>query len=196
MELIRRFSRAGFGLGESTRSHSEVLEKEKKRRLPEEFRCYIDQFAPEQTQHFTKVGNPLSLYGGASLSWVMDGYNFNRVINEPIEDWHPDWFLFADEGGDPVIVDLSERESNCTVYQAMHGAGAWDFVPIADSIGQFLVCSAAMHHALEEIPVDDPIIDDERGFNLCDQCADWLFPFMKTHAGRYYNDWVSVFDNH
>src|SRR5690606_8275294 len=77
MELIRRFSSAGFGLGESTRSHSEALEKEKKRRLPEEFRCYIDQFAPEQSQYFTKVGNPLLLYGGASLPHC----GFHRAVS-------------------------------------------------------------------------------------------------------------------
>jgi len=173
----------------------ELLEDEKKIQFPSELREYISNIIPHEGTCFETVGNPICLLSARDISWKMDGYNFNPVTNTPIDDWNDSWFLIADEGGDPIIIDLSENETTCNVYTAMHGAGEWDFDVISDSIGQFLACAAAVHTALTAYDIEDPIIDDENGFNLADEPAKFLFPYIRKTAPSYYSDWVSIFEN-
>lgn len=196
LELIKSFYKGSIEFGRiQDLSKSAAIEKEKNVTLPPEFKQYIDNFIPLSDVYFTGVGNPLEIHCRARISWLMDGYNYNFVLNETIDDWDENWFIFADEGADPVIVKLNEQEQHSVVYKAMHGAGEWEFEPIADSIGQFLICAAAVDHALTGFDHEDAIIDDESGFNLVQQSAEWLFPFIKQQAGHYYEHWVSVFDN-
>lgn len=107
--------------------------------------------------------------------------------------------LIGDEGADPIIIDLSAAQNasgNCQVLQAMHGAGDWDFAPIADSLPQFLLLLSAQEHTWATYGNDDDmIIDDEKGFNLSPLPAAWLFPFMHKYAGEYYSEWTRGFDN-
>ena len=154
---------------------------------------YVSDFVPAESFTFETVGNPMEIYGAQKLGTRQDGYTFNPVTNEPITDWSSNWFLFADEGADPVIVDLAATSH--FVQRAAHGMGEWDFGVEADSIGQFLLCCAAIHHALTNWG-PDVIVDDDNGFNLSEEPASWLFPRMKEWAGDYYTDWCSVFENH
>ncbi len=78
---------------------------------------------------------------------------------------------------------------------SMHGAGAWSFFPVADSISQFLLVAAARDHALQHITDDDPCIDDENGFNLHADAAAWLFPRVREWAPAYYDYWLEAFEN-
>ena len=175
--------------------------KEVKKRIENEFGSplpkalleYIEFSSPKEDIHFETVGNPMTIYSFSRLGYSQDGFSYNTVTNEKIEDWHCDWFLFADEGADPVIIDLSQKKPR--IMQAAHGMGEWDFSPIADSIGQFLLCQAAIHYAMTNWG-SDCIIDDENGFNLAQGPSEWLFPRMKEWAGKYYSDWCSVFENH
>ena len=121
--------------------------------------------------------------------------NFNPVTNQPIEGWSGDWLLIGDEGGDPLIIDLAHEGEAHPVLRAYHGAGTWDFGPIADSLAQFMLLLAARHHGLLMLDIDERIIDDEDGFNLGERAAQWLFPRVKTWAAEYYEDWVGAFDN-
>ncbi|MFG1489041.1 SMI1/KNR4 family protein [Oceanospirillum sp. HFRX-1_2] len=171
------------------------LETEGSTVFPAELRAYLTSVAPSKALYFTMVGNPIELWPLERMSWHLPGYNFNPVENQPIDDWDENWFLIADEGADPIMVDLSEQGHVSPVYRAMHGAGCWDFEPIADSIGQFLLCAAAMHHALDEMDIEEPVQDDDLGFNLCEDAAKWLFPFIRRHATEYQDEWLSVFDN-
>jgi hypothetical protein len=196
LNLISTFYKKDILLGKSGDTDKALsLEMEKGIALPSELKDYIDNVAPLSGLYFDSVGNPIEIYSRTRLSWVMDGYNFNPVTKEPIHSWNGSWFIIADEGADPVIVNLDEKTNHSSVYKAMHGAGAWDFHPIADSIGQFLVCSAAIDHALNGFDLEEVIIDDENGFNLANQPAEWLFPFIQRYAPKYYDEWVSVFDN-
>ncbi|RPD45228.1 hypothetical protein DNI29_17705 [Hymenobacter sediminis] len=161
--------------------------------LPEELRTYLDVIAPTEEVSFTTVGNPLYLYSLDRLGVRQPGYNWNTVTNMPIEDWPAGFFLLGDEGEDPVLLDLSQPESG--IQKLWHGQGDWETgEKIADTLGQFLLCSAALHHALTAFE-PDRIIDDERGFNLAPRAAAWLFPRMKAWAGPQYSAWCSAFDN-
>ena len=103
------------------------------------------------------------------------------------------WFLIGHEGGDPVIVKGCEQAGSRVVFRAMEGMGFWDFAPIADSIGQFLVCICAIQHAQNFPGLDQPLDDD---FNLAPAAANWLFPLLRQHAGAHYDEWASVFENY
>jgi hypothetical protein len=161
--------------------------------LPPDLTYYLDTVAPADDVDFDTVGNPLVLYGLSRLGPQQPGYSFDTRTQQPVADWRPSWFLLADEGADPVILDLAEPAAG--LRKLWHGAGSWQAgETVADTLGQLLLCSAALHHALSAFE-PEPIIDDERGFNLAPQAAAWLFPHLKAWAGPYYAAWAGVFDN-
>ncbi|MDQ1163919.1 SMI1/KNR4 family protein [Flavobacterium sp. SORGH_AS_0622] len=184
-----------FPFGESqNKSHIHRLENEFKITLPHNLKDYISNFAPLKDFYFSTVGNPMCIYGVENLKYKQDGYNYNSIKNTEIGDWNKNFFIFADEGADPVIVDFEDLENG--IQKLMHGAGNWETgTTAADTLGQFLLCSAALHHALSNFE-DESIIDDENGFNLADNAAKWYFKNMRNWAGKYYDEWCSVFDNH
>ena len=161
--------------------------------LPTELVAYLDTVAPAEDVDFKTVGNPLRLYGLGSFGVRQPGYNWNPVTQEPIADWPASFFLIGDEGADPVLLDLDQPERG--IQKLWHGEGDWKTgATVADTLGQFILCSAALHHALTAF--EQPcILDDERGFNLAPQAAAWLFPRLKNWAGPHYAAWGSSFDN-
>lgn len=194
VHLINSFSeRRQVNIVNDAPSVSEALEQEKGVTFPLELKEYIDTVCPDEKLAFEGVGYPVDVISKSDLSWKMPGFNVNAVTGEEITSWDKSWFLIANEGGEPIIVKLDEQRSNSVVYSALQGAGPWDFCPIADSIGQFLLCAAAVEHALNFPGVDEPLDDD---FNLAPEAAQWLFPFIQKHARDYYDEWLSVFENY
>jgi hypothetical protein len=170
------------------------LRQEFQEPLPAALEEYLTQAAPVAEASFAAVGNPIDVYGFAQLGQLQDGYNFNSVTQQPLPDWPAHWFMLANEGGDPIIVDLKAADG--AVIQLEHGAGDWEHgTEMAASIGQFLLCAAAVQHALRHLGGDDAISDDENRFQLVPEAAAWLFPRMREWAGPYYDAWCSVFDN-
>lgn len=101
--------------------------------------------------------------------------------------------MFADEGADPILIDLENTENG--IQKLQHGAGSWDYgSTVADNFGQFILCCAAQHHALNNFE-EEPFVDDENGFCLADDAAKWYFPKMKEWAGKYYEQWCADLDN-
>ena len=163
------------------------------RPLPPDLAQYLDTVAPTQDVYFDTVGNPLTIYGLPRLGPHQDGYSWNPVTKEAIADWNPDFFLLGDEGADPVLLDLGRPELG--VQQLWHGAGSWeDGDTLAATLGQFLLCAAARHHALNAFEAE-PIVDDAAGFRLAPRAAAWLLPRLRTWAGDYYAAWAAPFDN-
>jgi len=163
------------------------------RPFPPDLVTYLDKIAPAEDVEFVTVGNPLQLYGLARLGPQQPGYSFNPVTQTPLPDWNPAFFLLADEGADPVVFDLGQPTAG--IRKLLHGAGSWDEgAAVADTLGQFLLCSAALHHALQAFE-DDPFIDDAQGFQLAPRAAAWLFPRLQAWAGPHYGAWCAAFDN-
>lgn len=160
------------------------------KRLPVELVQYIDTICPTNGLTIEGVGHPVELLEAADLAWRPAMY---AQLTGELAKWQDDWFLIAHEGGDPIIVKTSEQGETSTVYSAMQGMGVWDFAPIADSIGQFLVCICAIEHGLNFPGIDQPLDDD---FNLAPAAANWLFPLLRQHAGAHYDEWASVFENY
>ena len=171
----------------------ERLQQEFGEEFPDDLRQYLLLAAPRTRCAFEQIGNPVSLYGVEDLSPMIDGYSFNPNDGKPIDDWSRSWFLLGDEGADPRIVDLADATTPLPVLGAMHGQGAWDFGPVASSLAQYLLVVAGIHRALTMNFLH--ILDDENGFTLNEEAADWLFPRVRRWAPEYYDDWLSVFDN-
>lgn len=170
------------------------LQQQKNIEFPKEFQEYISEFLPSKSTYSTTIGNPIEFYTKKHLLWLMDGYNYNTVENKPLEDWDENWFIFANEGGDPYIIKLDEKEEFSKVYKAYHGEGYWEFFPMADSIGDFLLSAFALSHACIGFE-GDSISDDENGFNLVEPNATWFFSFLKEHTPKYYEEWTEGFEN-
>lgn len=188
LALIASFSNKSF-VATNTGLSSSLIEGSNKL-LPEELIQYIDATCPANGLELEGVGHPVELLKAAELAWQPKMY---QQLTGDLAKWQDDWFLIAHEGGDPIIVKTSELGSNSPVYSAMQGMGFWDFAPIADSIGQFLVCVSAIEHALNFPGLNQPLDED---FNLAPAAANWLFPFLRQHAGAHYDEWASVFENY
>jgi cell wall assembly regulator SMI1 len=169
------------------------IENEFGRSLTDHVKLYLEEGCPAESVLLETVGNPIELYSTAQLGPRQIGYS-HTISGEVIEGWSTSWLLVADEGADPFVIDL-DPDAGAKVSRALHGMGDWEFHPEADSMGQFVLCAAAIHHALTAWGVD-VITDDQNGFRLADKPAKWLFPRMKEWAGPYYGNWCSIFDNH
>jgi hypothetical protein len=159
-------------------SQVERLAQEFSCALPAELSEYIRDFVPIRHFEFQQLGNPIVLYGleeDQRLGFEQPGYTKHGLTGEPLEGWMSAWFLLADQGGDPIAVDLSRGDTQ--VLQAMHGASAWKFRPIADTIGQFVLCAAALHHTM--VKWWDQLVDDGQGFRLPPDAASWYLPRMR-----------------
>lgn len=175
-------------------AHLERLQQEFSLPLPDELRTYVREFAPKTLVTLERVGNPIELYGlegRKRLAFEQYGYNTHDITGERFTTWNDGWFLLADRGADPIIIGLSRGDTQ--VLQAMHGSGAWNFLPIADTLGQFLLCATAVHHTLARWPEDPD--DDNDGDDLSKPAADWLFPRMREWAGAHYDRWCGDFTN-
>jgi len=133
-------------------SHVERLEKQFGSPFPDELRTYIRDFVPKRRITFEGIGNPVYVYGlwgDLRLRAKQPGYSWSDLTGEPLDAWDRSWFLFAGEGADPIIVDLSRGDTE--IKKAWHGEGNWSFFPIADTIGQFLLWTAAAIHIHRKI---------------------------------------------
>jgi len=196
VELINSFSLSPLAV-KANNSKCETLEQQKKMRFPKELKTYIEQICPLVSTNIKGVGHPIELLSIEQISWQMDGYNFDTVNQTTIKDWQDNWFLIASEGGEPIIIDLNENINHddvlSPVYSAMQTSNGWDFAKVADSIGQYLLSAKAIEHAMSFPDVDEPI---DENFNLASPAAQWLFPYLKTHAANHYDEWASVFENY
>ncbi|MFA0997731.1 MULTISPECIES: hypothetical protein [Pseudomonas syringae group] len=67
-----------------------------------------------------------------------NGNTGESLVSETDGAWKPEWYVVAMTGlDDPVFLDMNEAESGYPVYTAVHGAGRWDEIQIAPSLGAF-----------------------------------------------------------
>ena len=197
LAVIAGFSKKSteaFTAGDNTlidgKSISSSLIEGSRRVLPLELAHYIDCVCPAEGLSLEGVGHPVILLKPEDLAWQPKMFSDSAA---ELAKWQDDWFLSAHEGGDPIIVKISEQGEHSTVYSAMQGMDVWEFAPIADSIGQFLMCVCAIQHALNFPGLGQPLDDD---FNLAPAAANWLFPLLRKYAGAHYDEWASVFENY
>jgi hypothetical protein len=193
MAQLRTFWRGDFPFQGGSPGVLERLEAGFGRRFPEPLARYLSSAVPAERVALEGVGNPIEIWPRDELTTAPLGYRVDTK-GQILPGWSPGWFILADEGADPVIVDLDASSGeSCRVLQAMHGTGEWEFEPVADSIGQCLLVASAFHHALTM--GDDPIVDGAGGLELAEPAAGWLFPRVRGWAPDHSEHWLGVFRN-
>jgi hypothetical protein len=125
--------------------------------LPREVEEYLRTAVPLQDVVLLTDADPVRLWGVGGLRRRQDGYSYNPLLQEDIEDWNPNLLVVADRGGDPYVVPLSGgQDGPLQVQTAPHGTGTWLFEPVC-SLATFLVLSTAKHREMEMADAtDDP----------------------------------------
>lgn len=81
----------------------------------------------------------LHLYGATELLQRQEGYSFNAVTQQVLEDWPKHMLVIGDDGADPYCLDLSAvKDGDAPVYTSLHGQGRWEFELYADSFTAFI----------------------------------------------------------
>jgi hypothetical protein len=109
-------------------------------RLPSIYLDFLTRFSPVKvTIENRKFYNHFQLFGAGELIEVQDGYSFNPVERQPLEDWPAHLVVIASHGGDPFVLDLSKSDGkDAPVDTAEHGTGEWEFSQVAKSFLEFL----------------------------------------------------------
>lgn len=103
--------------------------------LPQNYVEFLEQ-NPDNTYYDTEDYGEVEIYGAAGLIAGQDGYSYNPVYKQVIEDWNPNYVVIGNSMADPFCIDISMEKS--PVYFAYHGTGTWDFTEEFESLEEFL----------------------------------------------------------
>lgn len=116
--------------------------------LPAEYVYFLRHYVVERVTWATGDYINLNIYGARDLIRGQEGYNYNPVTDEMIEDWPHDYLVIATDEGDPYCLDLSRGDT--AVFTAPHGTGNWHFSMAFDNLILFLE-SVLIPPGLEEM---------------------------------------------
>lgn len=119
---------------------ADILNVEKKWKLPENYLLFLKNFSPLNVYiDSKKYFQGLNLYGASELIKRQEGYSFNPVTNQTIDEWPKNFVVIADSGADPYCIDVNNvNENDVPVYTSIHGTGEWKFELYAESFLKFL----------------------------------------------------------
>ena len=109
-------------------------------KLPAVYLDFLTRFSPiKVTIESRKFYSHFQLFGASELIEAQDGYSFNPIEQQLIEDWPAHLVVIASHGGDPFVLDLSKSDSrDAPIATAEHGVGVWEFSRVARSFTAFL----------------------------------------------------------
>jgi hypothetical protein len=119
---------------------ADILKIENKWKLPENYLLFLKNFSPLNVYiNSKKYFQGLKLYGASELLKRQEGYSFNPVTNQTIDEWPQNFVVIADAGADPYCIDISNiKDNDVPIYTSMHGTGEWEFELYADSFLDFI----------------------------------------------------------
>lgn len=119
---------------------TDISNIEKKWKLPGNYLLFLKNFSPLNVYiDSKKYFQGLYLYSASELLKRQEGYSFNPVTNQTIEEWPKNLVVIADAGADPYCIDINKiKDNDAPVYTSIHGAGEWKFELYADSFLDFL----------------------------------------------------------
>jgi hypothetical protein len=104
-------------------------------RLPVEVEHYYSDIGPWDV-NIELPGNPCFLPRLSELWSFQEGYRWNGISGELVDDWPDEWLVVASLGGDPFIF---ERKSSVILHD-FHGAGVWEPQFIFDDLNSMAAC--------------------------------------------------------
>ena len=119
---------------------TDILNIEQKWKLPENYLLFLKNYSPLKVFiDNKKYFQGLHLYGASDLIKRQEGYSFNPVTNQTINEWPMNFVVIADAGADPYCIDINQiKENDAPIYTSLHGSGEWEFELYADSFLTFL----------------------------------------------------------
>ncbi|MDA6068426.1 SMI1/KNR4 family protein [Flavobacterium sp. AC] len=125
----------------SIADENKIIEIEKKWSLPENYLIFLKNFSPINVfiDDDEKFFQGLSLYGADDLIKNQNGYSFNPVTGETLQQWPSNYIVIADAGAAPYCINIKNIKNNdAPIYTSFHGAGEWEFEEYAKSFVDFL----------------------------------------------------------
>jgi hypothetical protein len=89
--------------------------------LPATVERFFREVGPADVS-IASYGNSFFLPSLVGLWQFQAGYRWNGLSGELVADWHDDWLVVADQGGDPFILS---RECGAVLHDE-HGRGVWE----------------------------------------------------------------------
>ena len=105
-------------------------------RLSENYLDFLSKASPLNVEVKLKEYGSIDLYGAHELLDAQNGYSFNPVTNEKIDDWPENFIVIASCEADPFCIDCTR--DNSPVFYAAHGMGEWNFDEAFSSLIEFL----------------------------------------------------------
>jgi len=102
--------------------------------LPKDIEIFYKEIGPNNI-YIKSYGNPYFLPSLDKLWDFQAGYRWNGKTGEMIHEWNKEWFVIADEGGNPFIYSAKTTK----IYFSEHGNGEWELKEIFNN----LFCMAA-----------------------------------------------------
>lgn len=121
-------------------NENDLARIKKKWALPEVYALFLRDFSPLHVMlDGGHIEQGLHLYGAQELIASQQGYAFNPVTNQVIQDWPSHLLVIADDGGDPYCLNLSMiSDGDAPILFSQHGMGRWEFEEFAGSFMDFL----------------------------------------------------------
>ncbi|MCX2743794.1 SMI1/KNR4 family protein [Mangrovivirga sp. M17] len=117
---------------------NKILEIEKKWDLPTGYLEFLKKYSPLNVYiDNDNFFQGLNLYGANDLIKRQEGYSYNPIKDEIINDWPNNFVVIAESGADPYCIDISDSQG--AIYTSMHGTGEWEFEKFSESFEDFLV---------------------------------------------------------
>lgn len=108
--------------------------------LPPAYLDFLTRFSPVRvTLTSKKFDDDLQLFGAGELIEAQNGYSFNSIEQQPLNDWPAHLVVIASHGGDPFVLDLSKADGeDAPVDTAEHGTGLWEWTRFSNTFCEFL----------------------------------------------------------
>ena len=91
------------------------------------------------------------------------GYRVHAISGQRLPDWDEAWLVVGGDSGDPLIAHTDRPDTPVSI--AVHGAGKWQPLTIADSLGAFYALVATWSSLLLE-DFNGERLDPDRDFEV------------------------------
>lgn len=126
--------------------------------IPQDLKDFLDHSPLPSLHSYEGPVNDFDFTTSDQLDRYQLGYRVNGNTCEDLTGnelgmWHPNWFVIGVNfavGGDPVFVDITEGAIQYPLYTAMHGAGAWEPIVLANSIPSLVQIISVLDEELEK----------------------------------------------
>lgn len=106
-------------------NEADIIRIRNKWKLPEYYMDFLSKASPLKADLKLKNYGRINVYGAYNLIENQNGYSFNPITGEEIDNWNKNYLVIAERNADPFCIDISLK--NSPIYFAHHGMGEWKY---------------------------------------------------------------------